>query len=183
MIGDGAGVVVGVDIAVEATVFKAAAEVSAAVVLVSCLATGMFCLLGEEVTAAGLCVETAVAKVFCSCLCKTWGWGGREVEDTTGEEGVLLVAVLCPADGVPEVAVITGLEVDNIVVVVAAGLLITGAPWVDTAVIFCEGDAEGDDDTNCAVLAAFTGEVPAICTTVGAPNVVPCCTWSPVATC
>ena len=40
--------------AVEATVFKVAAEVSATVVLVSCLTTGMFCLLGEEVTAAGL---------------------------------------------------------------------------------------------------------------------------------
>lgn len=178
------GAVVGVDTAVEATVFKAAAEVSATVVLVSCLATAMFCLLGEEVDAAGLCVETAVAKVFCSCLCKTWGWGDREVEDTTGEEGVLLVAVLCPADadGVPGVVVITGLEVDNIVVVVAAGLLIPGVPWVDTAVIFCEGEAE-DDDTNCAVLAAFTGEAPAICKTVGVPNVVPCCTWSPVATC
>ena len=96
------GGVVGVGTAVEATVFKATAEVSATVVLVSCLATGMFCLLGEELAAAGLCVETAVAKVFCSCLCETWGWGGREVDDTTGEEGVLLVVVLCPAaaDGV-----------------------------------------------------------------------------------
>ena len=179
------GAVVGVDTAVEATLFKAAAEVSATVVLVSCLATGMFCLLGEEVAAAGLCVETAVVKVFCSCLCEIWGLGGREVEDTTGEEGGLLVVVLCPAaaDGVPEVVVITGLEVDNIVVVVAAGLLIPGVPWVDTVVIFCEGDAEDDDAINCAGLAAFTGEAPAICTTVGVPNVVPCCTCSPVATC
>ena len=179
------GVVVGVDTAVEATIFKAAAEVSATVALVSCLATRMFSLLGEEVATAGLCAETAVAKVFCSGLCESWGWGGREVEDTTGEEGVLLVVLLCPAaaDGILEVVVITGLEVDNIVVVVAAGLLIPGVPWVDTAAIFCEGDAEDDDDTNCAVLAAFTGEAPAICTTVGVPNVVPCCTWSPVATC
>lgn len=169
--------VVGVDTVVEATVLKAAVEVAATVVLVSCLATGVFCLLGEEAAVAGLCVETAVIKVFC------WGGRGPEVEDTAGDRGVLLEVVLCAAAGdeVPEVVVITGLEVDNIVVVVVAGLLIPGVPWVDTAVIFCEGDAE--DDTNCAVLAALTGEAPAICTTVGVPNVAPCCTWSPVATC
>ena len=170
--------VVGVDTAVEATVLNAAAaEVPAIVVLASCLATEVFCLLGEEIAAAGLCVETAVAKVFC------WGGRGPEVEDTTGDEDVLLVVVPCPAaaNGVPEVVVITGLEVDDTVVVVAASLLIPGVPWVDTTVIFCEGDAE--DDTNCAVLAPFTGDAPAICTTVGVPNVVPCCTWSPVATC
>jgi len=182
LIGKGVGAAVGVDTAVEATVLKAAAEVSATVVLVSCLTTGVFCLLSEVVAAAGLCVETAVAKVFCSCLCETWRGGGPEVEDTTGEEGILLEVVLCPAAaaGVPEVVVITGLEVDNIVVVLSADLLIPGVPWVDTAVTFCKGGAEDDDDTNCAVLAAFTGEAPAICTTVGVPNVDP---WSPVATC
>ena len=176
----------GVDTAVEATVLKAAAEVPATVVLVSCLDTGVFCLLGEEVAAARLCVETAAAKVFGSCLCETREGGSPEVEDTTGEEGVLLGVVLCAAaaDGVPEVVVITGLEVANIVVVVTAGLLIPGVPWVDTAVIFCKGDAEDDDDdTSWAELAALTGEAPAICTTVGVPNVAPCCTWSPVATC
>ena len=170
----------------EATVLKAAAEVSTAVVLASCLATEVLCLLGDEVAAARLCLETAVAKILGSDLCETWAGRGPEVEDTAGEEGVLLIVVLCPEivadDGVPEVVVNTGLEVDNIVVVVAAGLLVLGVPWVDTAVIFCEGDAE-DDDTSCAVLAAFTGEAPAICTTVGVPNVAPCCTWSPVATC
>lgn len=180
------GVVFGVDTAVGATVLKAAAEVSATVVLASCLGTGVFCLQGEEVAAAVLWVVTVVAKIFCSCLCETWPGGGPEVEETTGEESVLLIGVLCPEtapdDGVPEVVVITGLVVDSIVVVVAAGLLIPEVPWVDTAVIFCEGDAE-DDDTSCAVLAVFTGEAPAICTTVGVPKVAPCCTWSPVATC
>lgn len=180
------GVVLGVDTTEGATVLKAAADVSTTVVLASCLATGVLCLLGEEVAAAGLCVETAVANIFCSCLCETWAEGGPEVEDTTGEEGVLVIGILCPEtaadDGVPEVVVITGLEVDNTVVVVAAGLLIPGVTWLDTAVIFCDGDAE-DDDTSCAVLAAFTGKAPAICTTVGVPKVAPCCTWSPVATC
>lgn len=131
-------------------------------------------------------METAVPKIFFSGLCETWAGEGPEVEDTKGEEGVLVTVVLCPetaaADGMPEVVVITGLEVDNIAVVVAAGLLMPGVPWVVTAVIFCEGEAE-EDDTSCAVLAAFTGEAPAICTTVGVPNVAPCCTWSPVATC
>ena len=186
LIGDGVGPVVGVDTAVEATVLKAAAEVSTTVVLSSCLATEEFCLLDEEVAATRLCLETAVAKIFGSGLCETWAGRGPEVEDTKGEEDVLLIVVLCPEtvadDVVLEVVVNTGLEVDNIEVVVAAGLLVPGVPWVDTAVIFCEGDAE-DDDTCCAVLAAFTGEAPAICTTVGVPNVAPCCTWSPVATC
>lgn len=136
--------------------------------------------------AAALCVETTVAKIFFSGLCETWVGEGPEVEDTKDEEGVLLTVVLCPetaaAAGIAEIVVITGLEVDNTAVVVAVSLLIPGVPWVVTAVIFCEGKGE-EDDTTCAVLAAFTGEAPAICTTVGVPNVAPCCTWSPVANC
>lgn len=57
------------------------------------------------------------------------------MEDTTGDEVILLTGAFFPATaaegGTLAVVVITGLAVDNMVVVVTAGLLTAVELWVD----------------------------------------------------